>query len=193
MDRLFAVALVCAVLSGCASAGQVNPNSTVTDKDAYFVLGISPEYTRVQIDDGYIENGVFQPSFAVKMWAVNTTFMGEPEDGFIVGKSKDGTLLGISMVQPHMSKNDLLGPLTRPCEGHTLTFTARGGKVVYIASAHYRTHFRSNGVANELEASFSSDLEGARAFLRKHYPNLAGKLEQGTYALATPGKCDPYQ
>jgi hypothetical protein len=126
------------------------------------------------------------------MWAVNTTFMGEPEDGFIVGRSKEGTLLGISMVQPHTSKTDLFEPLTTPCEGRTLTFTARGGKVVYITSAHYQLHTGGNGVADGLEANFSSDLEGARAFLKKHYPNLADKLEQGSYELATPGNCDPY-
>lgn len=177
---------------GCASKGQVDPQSAVTDKDAYFLLGITPEYTRVQIDDGYVRDGAFHSGFAVKMWAVNTTFMGEPEDGFIVGKSKDGTLLGISMVQPHASKTDLLEPLTFPCEGHTLTFTAQGGKVIYIASARYSVRTGSNGAGDRLEANFSNDLEGARSFLKTHYPNLADKLEQGTYALATPGNCDPY-
>jgi len=185
--------LILLASGGCGSIGQVQNAATMGTNDAYFIIGVQPEFTRISVDEGGIVDGKFQGSLATRLFGGNLVFMGEPEDGFVLGKARGGALLGITMAQPHSSKTALLGPLLTPCESKrgyahrdgskTLVFTADAGKVSYIANVRYMW------VKDGMVPTYNADLEGARAFLKVHYPLLADSLVQGHYDEIVAGLC----
>ena len=163
--------------AGCASMGTVDHAVAPPDNDhTYFVIGIDPPQARVSIFKGFVTGEHFMENPLAA-----TSFLGNPEDGFILGDTHGGTTLGLMMVQLAESGEIALSPAMMPCNTKTLVFTAPAGKVVYLTNIHF---FRSgNGVVPQ----YSSDLAAARAFVASHYPQLAGKVEQGEFRLMNAG------
>ena len=168
-----------------------------SNDDAYFVMGVDPPFTSVQIDQGTIENEKFVGTIATFLWGPTAaTFIGQPVDGFIVGKTKGGTALAMTWVRPYASKDALLAPELTPCpnfqsdespdepHGKAVVFSPPAGKVVYIASIKFYPTPRGS-----LASLFHKDIEAARAFMKIHYPQLADKLENGSYQLIPLARC----
>ena len=182
-------------LAGCASAGHVDATAAApSGAEGYFIVGVEPPFTRVGILAGEPSGDQFHP-FPNFMGGHSAVLMDEPTDGFLVGKIQGDSLLDIDMIQPHSSKDDLLGPIMSPCgavtnpngnrdNSKTIVFKAFAGKVVYITSL--RLYAAPDG---RLSYNTHADLAAARAFLKIHYPNLADKIEQGSFTNMVPTNC----
>ena len=172
---LSAILAVLAV-AACTSLGEIDPAAPPSAGDAYYVIGVAPEFTKVAIPDGHVENGRFVASDAADLYNANTRF-GFPVDGYILGKATGEPFAAITSVQLHSSATQLLSIPHMPCqEGlKTVVFQAQAGKVLYIANLRYLE------ISGTLVTAATNDIDGARAFLKAHYPRLASQLEQGTY------------
>ena len=65
---------------------------------------------------------------------------------------------------------------------------SRALQVVYITDVDTST----TPGAGYLNVRYRQDIEAARAFLKAHYPNLADKLEMGSYELMPCRGGDPF-
>jgi hypothetical protein len=84
-----------------------------------------------------------------------------------------------------MFGKSIFGTRYKPC-GQVPTFQADAGKVVYITTISYRKDgSTSNGLEIDMSeaANYSQDIDGARTFLKAHYPGLSDSLEQGSYQM----------
>ena len=164
--------LAAAFLTSCAPTPMPGADASVQSaSDSYVVIGVVPDTVRFDIFEGSVRNGEFVSGFK---WTDH--WYGPVEDGFIVIKCRGGSKSAIESVAFMQSKTGIFGATFVPT-GNTLVFDAPPGKVVYIASVSY--HASGSGVAPH----FASDIEGARTFMKKHFPLMADKLEQGTYQL----------
>ena len=114
-------------------------------------------------------------------------------------------MFAITTIQLHDSARSIGGTLYSPCgdagpkslmeallnvrgtaPGGAMVITPPVGKVTYIANVAYT----KNAKDLSLSSDYSEDLEGARAFLKAHHPELADRLEQGSYQMMTAeGDC----
>ncbi len=163
--HLVAAVTALAVASWVAPAFAETPKSDAKpSRDAaWFVIGIQPANARVEVQEPWIKNGV--------VWSFHVNFKSYvPEDGFILVKGDPGKAYGVAAGA---------GLRYRPC-GSVALFHADAGTVVYITSISF-----AGAGAPGLEAlSYSQDMEGARAFLKAHYPGLSDSLEPGRYQMA---------
>ena len=171
-----ALAIALAFYALCASAGKAAPSPQASG-DSYFVLGLAPREAHIVIASGTVTNGMFSRSAASTVMRFRTS-ADAIENGFVVGKIRGGTTLGLVSVSDRTNwpdpKYSLCGPHAR-----MLTFTPPPGAVVYITSLKFRHADRS------FSPSYKDDIDTARAFLMAHYPELAEKLKQGRYNLVT--------
>ncbi|MBV9992620.1 MAG: hypothetical protein JOZ72_15175 [Alphaproteobacteria bacterium] len=181
-----AVLLVSALqCTSCMTMGRVGNDAQPPDAGhAYFVLGVAPQNMDVTIFRGTIHDGMFQQDGIAA-----ATFSGMPEDGFVLGETHAGNSLAITFVIPHGVPGLPSRPMI-PCgSGKTLTFSAPGGKVVYVGSVYYRVE------GDGLAPAYRDDLEGARKFVATRYPALAGLVEKGHPEMiefgGTPGHVCP--
>lgn len=196
---IFATVAVLLTIAPCA-------NGTEAPKpgDTFFIIGISPPFTKVEVSDGHLDGEKFEQSRAVRMWGINA-YWGVPEDGFILVKGFGEPMYGITVIQFHGSAHSIGGTLYSPCEdagpnglmesvlsvrgtapGGAMVFTPPAGKVTYVGSVS----FDRDKETLKATASYSNDLEGARNFLKTHHPELADRLEQGSYQIMTAeGSC----
>lgn len=65
----------------------------------------------------------------------------------------------------------------------TLVFDVPAGKVVYITSVSYSRGQSDTVYYSTLSPDYHSDIAAARNFMRKHYPALADRLEQGSFRI----------
>jgi hypothetical protein len=175
------VALLSAAMAACgmpafaeAPTADAKPSADV----AWLVIGIQPADARMEIDEPLVKNGVAW-SFHYKLNAYH------PTDGFIVVKAEPGKAYGVA-ASSLMFGNSIFGKRYKPC-GQVPLFQADAGKVVYITTITYRDEgatMNRFGVINLAEAAtYSQDLDGARAFLKIHYPGLSDSVEQGGYQM----------
>jgi len=142
-------------------------------KESYIVLGIQPEYTQVSLFRGRVSDGVFHQNVLLP-----ASFVGQPEDRFIVSRSSARDVLAITYVVMFTNKSDAFQPVLVPCEGaKTAVISVPAGKVIYVGDVRYQ--YSARGVVPE----FSNDLDAAKAYMTTHYPKLAEKLEQGQFDL----------
>jgi len=173
-------ALVCGLISSlgaCATVtiGDVPSTATLNSTDeSYYVLGLSPAQMRAMIVEGSVEIGQFEQQHV----PLTPFVMNAPRDGFLVEHSGSGRMLELQQV---FDESGAIPVAFAPCKtgAKALVFRAPPGTVVCIASLNF---MRAGDV---LAPDYSSDLEGARAFLGTHYPGLANKAEQGQYQLLT--------
>ncbi|MEI9996062.1 MAG: hypothetical protein WDM91_15820 [Rhizomicrobium sp.] len=126
------------------------------------------------IVEGSVSNGEFEQRHV----PLTPFVMNVPRDGFLVGHSGSGRTLELQQV---FDESGRIPVAFAPCKtgAKALVFDAPPGTVVYITSV---TFMRAE---EGLVPSYSNNLEGARAFLKTHYPGLADKLAQGHYHLLT--------
>lgn len=131
----------------------------------------------MEIDEPWMKNGT--------VWSFHYNLNAyRPVDGFIVVKVRPGVPYGVAASSLMWGKS-IFGVRYKPC-GQVPTFQAEGGKVVYITTIAYRSEGSTSygSLINMAEsATYSQDLEGARAFLKAHYPGLSDSLEQGSYEM----------
>jgi len=167
------------------------PKSDVTPDPsaAWLVIGVKPTNARLEIDEPYLRKGVAR-SFHYSADGFS------PIDGFIVVKARPDRVYGIAAFS-RMLPGTIFGMRLLPC-GEVPSFKASAGRVVYFTTANYRTADpepegmqSANFATHAFEAvTYTQDLEGARAFLRKHYPALSDSVEQGTAEmLRVADKC----
>src|SRR5437868_4549425 len=108
-----------ALCAGCTTLGKVDPDVALEPNgDAFFVMGVSPEKTRVLIADGTLANGDFERSTASNVVPFAATLMNAPTDGYLVGKAKGGTTLGLNEVFDESGWPTLA---FKPCKGGAKT------------------------------------------------------------------------
>jgi hypothetical protein len=205
---VLSLGLIAMAASAC-TRGVVDATASIqSSEDAYFVIGIAPENTKVQVMQGDVENGCFTLgnsfSHVTQVLSFNT-----PTDGFLVVKTNHPTdTAGIGSIQFLNGGNSpgWSGPAFNPA-GKSFIFKAIPGKVEYITSITFspeaysadfpaapikRTIFDGdNPFAKVPSAGFSlhPDIEAARAFLKTHYPQLTDELVQGNYEMLPYDKC----
>jgi hypothetical protein len=171
------VALVIAVtaLAGCAPTVVDSTTAVAADDSVYYVLGIEPDNMGVRVGHGDVDRGSFESG-----WRFGAPVYYMPKDGpFAVIKGRPGETLGITMAEFFSIKGFQVGEQFSPCN-RTLTFSAPGGKVVYVGSIAYTVIQPSGWVARPwVESKFSNDFPRAQAYIKANYPALADKLEPG--------------
>jgi hypothetical protein len=179
VTRRIAVVLLAAGCASCTTLGRVPASASLgSNGDTYFVIGISPAKTRVTIKDGHVSGGSFEQSGSAAVMPFSATLMDVPQDGFVVGKAPAGTTLSLYRVFDETAWPDVV---FGPCKtgAKMLVFTVPSSSVVYITSVSFRR------IAGGLDPAYADDIEAARTFLKARYPNLAEKLQRGTYKLLT--------
>jgi|HubBroStandDraft_5_1064220.scaffolds.fasta_scaffold99178_2 hypothetical protein len=170
-----------AMLAAAAPASAGTTIATPGEDRAVFVIGVGPSRAEVSVSKGSVVDGVFHHA----TWT-SLTFVDTPQDGYIIAEAPAGSTQAI--VEVTMKPEVFMESQRRliPCNGSlTMVFDAPAGKVIYLASIFYRT------VSEGIRPLYRQDIEGARTFLKAHYPQLADKLESGHYDLkpAQTGAC----
>lgn len=199
--RLAAAAAFCvSVFAGCTAIAQ---GQAVSDDAAYYVIEVAPANTALLVEPGKIEDGEFrdQGPYAFD-WAGSDP--KRPDEGFIVAKVAGDQLMGIVFVgfetPPSVFRQGAFGLLMRDikhsagetdytsfsfCKSRpTLVFRVQPGRVLYITSLDFT--FKADrsfllGGRDKVAVGSHSDIEKARAYLARKYPELAQRLEPGTY------------
>lgn len=179
---LVAAPLVAAagLLIGCATPRGLQDRSAKapSDDEGVFVIGVQPAGTKIWFKEGAVSYDHFVPTPGQM-----TPVIGVSEDGFIVGRVKGGSTLGI------MHINFPFTPTTTrayaPCGNNkALVFTVPAGKVVYVGTIEYRP----NGVS--LSSSTRHEMDGALRFVDAQHPSLRGRLELASLrSLSTTQSC----
>jgi hypothetical protein len=169
MLKRFAAALIFLCCAGCIQPGNLAQTAAAPNSgQTYFIMGVRPSNLEVMFFEGEIKNGIFD-GYAPQ----SAKFRGAPTDGYIVGSVKAGGTYAITEL--------LLDDGRYTCDRNVrvLAFTAPAGKVIYLTHANYKTFGSGIGV------DYRSDIEGARAFLATHYPQLADRLQAGQIRFVT--------
>jgi len=155
--------------TGCVNFSNLDKSATLTQdsSDAVIVMGVKPRF-RVAIAPGTIVEE------KVKLGGI-ATLNTYPESGYIVGKVAAAVFPNEYHVQaifPDGIVGAGFGDAYGPCgNDHVVSFHAPAGKVIYVGDVEYA---RANG---KLVIKYSEDLQSARKFLDREYPNLANRLE----------------
>lgn len=173
MCRIPSLVLVCAALlmAGCTSLGKLEQDAKLQDNKTIFVIGVAPENYRVSVFPGNVEDGAYKQN----PWRPAAVF-GAPDNGYLVGEADAGDTLAIAYLRIVSGKDDLLGADYIPCAGReTLVFGAPANKVIYL------TDVRFSHTSDSINMAFNDNLDAARAYIDKAYPNLKGQLEKWAY------------
>lgn len=178
MRKLLLGLAICAVAMAPRWAFGEPPADVKPSPDvAWLVIGIQPATVRMEIDEPWVKNGeIFDFHYNLNAY--------HPVDGYIIVKAQPDKPYGVAASSLMFGKS-IFGIRYKPC-GQVPTFHAGPGQVIYVTTINYHTA----GAANEGTymnfaegASYSQNLEGARAFLKAHYPGLADSLQQGQYEM----------
>ena len=172
MDWKQAAALAALTMIGAAGVGTAGPavadnpppDAKLSPDAAWLVIGIQPHNARIEVDEARMGDGCIH-RFSYNLNAYH------PVDGFIVVKVDPGKPYGIG-ASSLMLGTSIFGVRYKPVNQAPI-FQGVAGKVEYIATISYQAEASApTGAANTLAegASYSQDLEGARAFLKAHYP-----------------------
>lgn len=179
VHRVFSglAATIMVAWAATALAGEPVSDAKPAPDVAWLVIGIQPDDTRVEIKEPIVRDGMIR-NYQFGFNAPHAV------DGFVVVKVKPGTPYGIASSR-QMYGMLPAGPVFQAC-GRAPVFQADAGKVVYITSITYRNVGGSaipRGIRFDQTSTYSQDLEGARAFLKAHYPGLSDSVEQGGYEM----------
>ena len=184
----------CLIAMACGGARAEEP-APASDTAAYYVIGVGPGDPTLVISPGEIKKGLF-------------TLGGDPAaltatGGFIVGKiDKAGPLAitGVSFVNPPAQDWGIAGWLQNiykdkrsylPCgDQTTVFFEPVAGKVTYIGTITYMV-MPYQAATSGVKFSVGNDMDSVHAFLAAKYPELAGRVEQGSYQFRSVDRvCD---
>ena len=175
----FAAIVSLALVAGCVQ--PLDPSTPAPSAaDAYFVMGISNQDTKVLVVAGTINGGVFDASYVRRDSMM--TFVSK--DGYVVGKVPTGAPLAVVALDTDT------GWRYSPCKsvakdkaGNALVFEAEAGKVVYLTDLTMVRYF------DYLKPQYHLDIARARDFMRSRYPQLAPALAQGVSRMVRTGEC----
>ena len=166
----------CFALAMLAAAAPASAGKTIAppgEDRAVFVIGVGPPKAEVSVSKGSVVDGVFHQA----TWTF-PTISDTPQDGFIVAEAPAGSTQAITTVRMKAEFFLQMEQRLVPCNGAlTMVFDAPAGKVIYLASIAYVT------AGEGIRPVYQQNIDGARAFLAAHYPQLAGRLESGHYDL----------
>jgi hypothetical protein len=162
------VLLVLLDVAGCVSYSNLKGDTAAdpNSQDAIVVMGLQPRY-RVAIARGSINA---EGRVRVGGMATLNVF---PEDGYVVGRvpaasSPDEYHLQLILPQGIGA----FVPAYFPCgDERVLTFEAPPGKVLYVGDVEFST------VPGKLELRYRVDIDGAKIYVKEHYPRLVDRLE----------------
>jgi hypothetical protein len=168
MLRVIVLFLLTLMLSGCGAPLRKG-DITLGEDDAFYIFGLKPSNTKVQVFSGYLDNeGRFHQDALA-----NATFNGKADQGYAVGSAKAGSVLAVTRVFVD-GVNSVFRPFFVPCaDAKTVSFTAAKGKMIYLGDFEYQF----NG--DKLDVKYGTDIDAARRHLEANFPNLAPHLEQG--------------
>ena len=184
--KTYAAWLCLAGLLCSAAPAHADDATTAAGDDAYYLIGVTPADAQLVIAPGEIRNGKFVTDGAEPIPA-------QPVDGFILGKlDKAGRLavtgIAFNGIQPeggvvqrfYLSIGIRNRKTIAPCgDGITVAFTPLPHKVLYVGTVQYSlSRFQYEQYPQFL---VGADLDKARAFLQAKYPELAARVEQGSY------------
>jgi hypothetical protein len=175
VQRAIFIAALTMLLGACTSMGVLDENATLdSNRHSIIVLGVAPENYRVSVFPGSVRDGVFRQN----PWLPATVY-GAGDDGYLVGEASAGDTLAITMVRVVKDRNAIFqGTNFTPCYGvKTMTFSIPGGKVLYLGNVHYQF------VGDRLQVEYSQDIDAARRYMERKYPNLRGRLQPWRYQL----------
>lgn len=157
-------------VAGCFPGNLAKDYKLESPDQAVLVLGVEPPTFRVSIFPVQVKNGRVRES-------QSAVLVGAGENGFLAGSvTGDRTLAILRMYDTTIKP---LTPMFAPCDGvNAMTFEVPAGKVVYLGHLAFR-HTGDGKVA----FSHRKDFQSARRFVDENYPNLKGKLEEGTFRL----------
>ncbi len=165
--RSVAVALIAATFSVSARAG-IKDAPPPPDR-CYVLIGVAPANTELSLAVGSIREGRFRGPIVGFLDRQDT-----PADGFVLIDAKaDRTMAVVKIELDSQGFWDATKKYVVCEDAPALIFATTGGKVVYLTSVKFDVG------GNALVPRFHADIEAARAFLKAHYPSLAGSLEQG--------------
>lgn len=177
LSRVVGAMLLMGLCSGCAMHwGRADHDATIrSPKDAYVVIGVQPEKASVSLFEGSLSGGSFQQNRLPP-----ASFVGFPEDGFVVTRVSADTAYAITFVTLYETGNELLLPPLVPCRGaKTIAFSVPGGQVLYVGHVLYRK------IGGGAVPEFGTNFEEAKRFLAARYPNLAPKVTDAGLKLST--------
>ena len=177
------------------------------DGDAYYVLSVLPYESKVTITQGTLDGDTFVAG------SESETFSGSK--GTIVGKVPGGGTLAVTSVEvygedPGAKTDTIAGayssafgvlfgnapgwrylPFNLCLREKTLTFTLKPGSVTYVNGLFMAVGDGQQLARGELSLSYASQIDAARAFLGANYSALAGRMEQGSFAMLPARNCKP--
>ncbi len=176
--------LACALLAGlagCAAPPLPSTAAPPSADDAYYVIALKPNTINLDIFEGTVKDGVFSTGFKwVDHW------YSSDDNGFLVVKARGGATYGVVMIALTFSRGSIFGQSYTP-NARTMVFDVPAGKVVYITDVGFSPSTdRGRYPGPGLVPSYRQNFAAAQAYMREHYPLLAGKLEQGSFRFV-PG------
>lgn len=160
-------------ISACAIGRLPKDYVLDTKYESVFIIGVAPDNYRISMARGKIVDGKFQPSSFPVLEAT-------PERGFLVGMAFAGQTLAITKVQ--MVRKMATDKFFRVSgDKKTMTFNIPSGKVLYLGHIEYDVR------NDKLFEKYSKDIDSAKSFIEKNYPNLRGRIEPWEYQLLHVG------
>ena len=173
--RVFVGFLVAAVLWVVPAISESPSADSRPDPDStWLVVGVQPSNMRMEVDEiAPFDDARWRFHYAMSLAAYY------PVDGFIVVKVKAGATYGLGGASVMSGK--IFGLRFQPCNTAAV-FQAEPGKVLYFTSISFEPSGREQGQDSSRtfeHLTYSQDVEGARAFLKAHYPGLSENMERG--------------
>lgn len=155
-------------LTSCTSLGQLGFEAKEPSKnDTIFIFGVSPENINVIVRPGKFVDGNF-----IHNAGPPATLVGNPKDGYIIGRAKTGSVQALIYVQI-AKKGELVYNRLKACDGKkTLSFTAPAGKVIYLGDLKF------DQLDGKLVDRYSTDFLKAKLYIDTNFVNLKGRLEE---------------
>lgn len=167
--RVWLLFVATTLVPACITRSNLAFDAPIAADETLFVIGISPEDSRVKVAPGYVRDDVFhalQPDGPSSMFA-------PPELGFVVGKAKPGEVMAITIVST--ASTDFV-----PCQGaRTMVFTIPDKRAVYVGHIAWE-----RAGPRLLVPRYFDDPASAAAHVAKQYPSLKAPLENASYRLA---------
>jgi hypothetical protein len=170
--RLLATLSLLTILSGCVSSSLDSSYSLQGKGESVIVIGFNQPHLKITVAKGRATGDKF-----MRNQTGIATYYGSGENGYVVFRAKPNQLLALTSVR--YSKKPMLSPNVWPCgDNETISFEVPENKVLYLADLEINDPSDAFGVV-----SINSYFEGAKKHLNSSYPNLASKLELGTYKM----------
>jgi len=172
MKKITLFALPVLLLSACTSIGYVERGAAAPDEsEGFFLVGVRPENVLVAFDPRLVRNGML-----VQVPSRTTSFLGRPEDGFILGRTRPGdtiTFAGVTLTRPDGTKKNAIS-----CgKSYSMAFNTPGGKVTYVGDVII------SEVGDKLQIRTEFNPAAAQKLIEEKYPAMKGVFAMKRHVL----------